>query len=94
MPFAARKTGNRNHDDLVQSDTVGMTRCFAALARAEPEIRDTKRDRGNALAFDCKPLTKELARKSAVGGDLGPRPEYACGSNCKPLERRLGFVDF
>src|ERR1700738_2051596 len=93
MPLAPRDPGNRNDDKPVGCDFIRSPSCGASDALAEPEIRHAEAYGMNTWRVDGEPLAEQFSRISAVGGDLGARPEHAETSNREPFERRLGFVD-
>src|SRR5882757_6397309 len=93
MSLAPCDAGNRDDDNSVGRDSIRGPRRRAAVALTEPEIRHAQPYGMNTLGVDGKPLAKQFSCISAVGGDIGARPEHAQGSDREALQWRLGLVD-
>src|SRR6185437_16121241 len=86
MPLAPSQPRDRDHQDAIGANAIRRPRGVARRAVAEPEPRYAERYRVDTLGVDRESPAEQLARITAVGGDHGPRTEYAGHANGEALE--------
>ena len=89
-----RQACDRDDHEPVRRQPVCLTDRGAWSSRTEPEIGHAEPHGADASRIDGKPFAEQALGIAAVGDDPGPRPENAGAADRKPLQRRLGLVNF